>query len=244
MPDSFVAFLVTAPAAGYIAIVPAAGSGVRLAAQRPKALCELAGVPLLRRTVDTLLSTQLFSHLLIAVPDGSQSEFEAVLPANDSVRLVVGGAERRESVWRALQFARQHCAPTEKTLVAVHDAARCLVSAECVRRVVRVAEGSGAATAAVPCVDSLCLGTNNREPLYAQSVPRDGMWSIQTPQVFWFELLWKAHQESVLNATDDASLVARVHEVSLVMGERRNMKITTPEDLKLAVAFLTEIGSW
>ena len=123
-------------------------------------------------------------------------------------------------------------------IVAVHDAARCLVSSELVSRSIDGAIANRAVTAAVPLVDSLKRVDDSGKVV--ASVPREHLWLVQTLQVFSFELLVRAHTEGGAEATDDASLVERFHPVMIVEGERRNLKITTPEDLLLARCLVGE----
>lgn len=232
----------TAPSPGCIAIIPAAGSGSRLGAGLPKALCKVAGVSLVRRSLQQLLSTERFQEVIITVPPGMEDAFRAEVRGFDRVWIIEGGAERQDSVFKALQFAQAELAPQDRALVAIHDAARCLVSSECICRVLDVAEKTGAATAAIPCVDSVCVGSEGEQPYFEQSLPRNTLWSIQTPQIFRFGLLYKAHQSAASGATDDASLVARVQRVALVTGERSNIKITTADDLVVAEVLLVKRG--
>lgn len=161
---------------------------------------------------------------VITVPAGMESAFRVEVNGFDCVWIIEEGAERQDSVFKALQFAQAKLSLDENTLLAVHDTARCLVSAECVRRV----------------VDSACVWSEGGQSYFEHSLPRHTLWSIQTPQVFRFDLLVRAHQSAAPGATDDASLVARLQRVALVMGDRTNIKITTPDDLPIASFILSE----
>ena len=151
--------------------------------------------------------------------------------------MVSGGATRQESVWRGLQALSGQCGG-----VLVHDGARCLVTADVIQRCMASVEVCGTGVAAVPVTDTIktvsdaniALDTPNRASLRA----------VQTPQGFKVDLLRRAHEQAQRDGflgTDDASLVERLGvPVQLTEGSRRNIKLTTPEDLLMAEAFFAE----
>jgi 2-C-methyl-D-erythritol 4-phosphate cytidylyltransferase len=123
---------------------------------------------------------------------------------------------------------------SDDTPVLVHDAARCCVTHELVQRVVEGVRRDGAVTAAVQVFDALCRVTDGR---VEESVERDGLWSVQTPQGFLLGDLRAAHQQAVeqgVQALDDATLVARIRPVRVVLGDRLNIKVTEPGDISIA----------
>jgi 2-C-methyl-D-erythritol 4-phosphate cytidylyltransferase len=147
---------------------------------------------------------------------------------------VVGGKERQDSV-----AAGMASLPPEVELVAVHDAARCLVERESIEEVLDCGDRYGAALVAVRTRDTI---KRVRDSYVVETPPRDECWAAQTPQVFHFgilrEALAKARAEGVM-ATDDAQLVELLGaKVRIVEGRARNMKITLPEDLAVAEQWL------
>lgn len=220
-----------------VGIVVAAGSGRRLGSKIPKAFVPVRGVSMARRSLELLCASGVFSSLVLVVPaEGdywSADDSRAVQTATQLPFVVIpGGATRQLSVKEALRYCREAVAEAE--FVAVHDAARCLTPPSVVRCVVEAAWAHGAATAAVPSVDTLRRVGSARTII--GEVDRADVWQIQTPQAFRVELLWRGHQLPSNGATDDSSLVTPFHPVTVVEGSRLGLKITTPEDLMFAEA--------
>ena len=222
-------------------IVLAAGRGERLGGKIPKAFVQLAGRTLLERTLDNLCQFSGFGWLQPVLGASELSRYEKLAPADDPrvAPPVVGGDERQDSVAAGLAAI-----PEKFELIAIHDAARCRVSARDVARVVEVAEQSGAALLATPARDTLKLV----EAGAVKTTPRrDTCWLAQTPQVFhralFADALAKA-QADHFQATDDAELVERMGaRVQVVEGSPGNFKITLPEDLALAEQLLAQEGA-
>ncbi len=212
------------------AIIPAAGRGERMGAAIPKALTPLLGKPLLAWAVDALLESEAFSEVYVAVPAGKEDSFRGgLIEANPRVRFIAGGATRQESVANCLAEISAEC-----DIVAVHDAARPLLTASICLDVLNRARETGAAIAAVPAKDTVKLCSE--DGIVTDTPDRSRVWLVQTPQCFGRELLVSAHEkaraEGFVLATDDASLVERLGApVSVVMGSYENIKVTTPEDL-------------
>ena len=213
---------------GWVAIVPAAGSGSRLRGSGPKALVRLGGRPMLAHTLEALREVP-FERIVVAAPDGLESEVRSLLgPAED---VVAGGATRAESV--RLAFAALGARAGD--IVCIHDAARPFVTASEMAEVLRAAERGGAAIAAAPVVDTLKRVEGGR---IMATVDRDGLWSAGTPQAFREDLLRRALAAGD-EATDEAALCERLGvEVLVTPVSRLGFKITTPEDLVLAEAVL------
>jgi len=203
-----------------------------MGASLPKALIPLLGKPLLSWTMQAILVSGAVSEIVVAVPSGQEEPFEGIARESEdervSVRLIVGGDTRQESVSNCLAALSAKCA-----LVAVHDAARPLVTPRIMLDVLNRAQETGAAVAAVPVKDTikLCDG----EGVVAETLDRSRAWLIQTPQCFHRDVLESAHEAARAEkyvATDDAALVERLGKpVHVVMGSYDNIKITTPEDV-------------
>jgi 2-C-methyl-D-erythritol 4-phosphate cytidylyltransferase len=218
-----------------VAIVPAAGSGERLGAGRPKALVTVAGEPMVVRAVDGLLSSRVVDDVVVVAPATHLEAMASVLPAH--ARVVPGGADRVASV--ALGLA----AVDDADVVLVHDAARCLCPGDVARAVVAaVRDGHGAVIPALPVADTV----RRVDPVgrVVGLVDRTGLLAVQTPQGFGPDVLRRAHEAALgssaaARATDDAGLVEAVGgEVVTVPGDPRAFKITTPLDLAMAEALL------
>ena len=217
-------------------IVLAAGRGERLGGKTPKAFVRLGGKTLLERTLDNLLQFSGFGWLQPVLSASDLALYsELGLPGDPRLAPPVeGGAERQDSV--AAGFA---AIPEEFELVAIHDAARCRVSAADVARVMAAAEECGAALLASPARDTLKLV---KDGVVAATPDRGDCWLAQTPQVFhrslYAQALEKARADG-FRGTDDAQLVEHLGVgVRVVEGSPGNFKITLPEDLALAEQLL------
>jgi len=221
-------------------VVAAAGMGLRLGLEQPKALALCGGKPLLIRTLARFDAAGLLSRAVITVPPGAESAFEAILhnsfAGNDFV-LVTGGKERQESVERALDQLDQ-----SDEIVVIHDAARPFVSHESITDSIEAAAEYGAATVAIPCADTILAG--GADDMLEDTPDRRRLWACQTPQTFRVEVIKQAHRyarSQGFAGTDDATLVRRMGAaVKLVRGTPLNFKVTTPDDLALAEAVVTK----
>ena len=227
------------PRSGSIAaILPAAGSGQRFGADSNKLFAELSGKPLWFHAVSRLAASDAVGRLVLVVSEVDESVFHtryATLIDQLGIQLVRGGSERTDSV----QAGLEHLAgDSEVEMVAIHDAARPLVLPEDLESVFSVASRTGAAILATPMPGTVKRGQLNEGG--SQTVDRQGLWLALTPQVFHLGLLKQAyHKHNGRPATDDAQLVERMgHNVTLVQGSADNLKITYPEDLKVAEAIL------
>lgn len=222
------------------AIIVAGGKGLRMGSATRKQYLELADVPILVRTLSVFLSCPQIERIVLAAPEDDLSFIRKELlngvTGGDRVELVAGGAERQESVYNALVALGM----SFKGLVAVHDGVRPFVSHDEIIRVLEQAEVDGAAILGVPAFETLKHVSEAKT--ITGTLSRDGIWMAQTPQVFKFHLLVRAHEkarEDEALGTDDASLVERMGEpVTVITGSRFNIKITTPDDMALAELFL------
>ena len=212
-----------------VGIVAAAGSGLRLGAELPKALVPLGGRPLVCWAVEALLAGGV-AEVVVAVPAAQQAAFTAVLP--DDVHVVVGGDTRTASVRAALAAAREHV-----DAVLVHDAARPLTPPEVVARVLAaLAAGATAVVPVLPVVDTTVVV--DTDGVVTADVPRAPLRRVQTPQGFDRSTLVAAYGRAhgaAAEFTDDASVVrAAGVAVHTVAGDERAAKITVAHDLALA----------
>ena len=218
------------------AIVPAGGLGARVGARRPKQYLRLGRAPILVATLRALARTRGLDGIVVAVPEAHVSATRRLLARQrvpKTVEVVAGGADRQESVWRALQRV-----PERARWVVVHDGVRPFIDGRVVERV-RAAAAGGAATCGLPVRETV---KRVREGSVEATIDRDGLWTTQTPQVFTRALLWEAHEKARRDGfagTDDAVLVERLGTtVAMVPGLEQNLKITTREDLRTARAWV------
>lgn len=217
-------------------VIPAAGSGARFGGETPKQFLPLAGVSVLRRSLLAAASAPEIGAIVVAAPSGLVGRASEEARGIDKVVAVVpGGATRVHSVANALGALRG-----EPEIVVVHDAARPMAGAKMFSATIAAAQKHGGAITGVRVDDTVKrAGPDGR---VQETVPRDGLWRIQTPQAFRGELLRRAHreaQEKGWEATDDAALVEKVGgTVVVVEGDAMNFKITTPGDFALAERLL------
>ncbi|MGI6037370.1 MAG: 2-C-methyl-D-erythritol 4-phosphate cytidylyltransferase [Limnochordia bacterium] len=221
------------------ALIPAAGQGRRMGKieEVNKQYIPLHGVPALVRTIRTFLQHPLIDEIIVILREEELDYFQRDMATPyglDDVRAVAGGKERQDSV--ACGLAALEVPPD---LVLIHDGARPLVDREIIDRIIEVGLTKGAAVAGVPVKDTIKVV---EEGLITATPRRDRLWAAQTPQAFRYDLLCQAYQEAKrqgILATDDASLVEALgHPVHMVMGSYRNLKLTTPDDVRIAEGLL------
>jgi 2-C-methyl-D-erythritol 4-phosphate cytidylyltransferase len=212
-------------------IVPAAGAGVRLGGGVPKALRELAGVPLLVHAVRRLAAAASVGRVVVAAPPPSIDLVRSLLGRDATV--VAGGATRQESVALALRAV-----PDEFGIVLVHDAARALTPPALIDAVAAaVRDGQAAVIPVLPVVDTIKRVDAAGDVV--ATVDRSELRAVQTPQGFRRDILVKAHAQALDDHTDDAGMVEKLGLiVHCVPGSAYAMKITRPIDLIVAEALL------
>jgi 2-C-methyl-D-erythritol 4-phosphate cytidylyltransferase len=221
---------------GVAALVVAAGRGRRFGGPVLKQFLLLRGLPVLAHALRALAVPGVVDRLVVATPSDAvewcRDEVVAPLKLPLPVTLLAGGAQRQASVRAALDHAE------EADLVLVHDGVRPFVPRCDLEAVLAAARTHGAAIVGVPVRDTLKRA--DAQGRIQGTVPREGLWAALTPQAFRRDLLVRAHAAAPdAGATDDAALVERLgHPVVIVPGDRRNLKITGPEDLALAEALL------
>jgi 2-C-methyl-D-erythritol 4-phosphate cytidylyltransferase len=214
------------------AIIPAAGSGVRLGADIPKAFLELGGLSLLTRSA--LAMSTVADILIIAAPvDGLDEASAQVAQVDAEIHIVAGGEHRQESVANALRMV-----PEDVSIVLVHDAARPLVPIEVTQNVVAAIRGGAkAAIPVLPLVDTIKRVNNNG--IAIETVDRNQLRRVQTPQGFDRATLDLAYQNPEVVATDDAGLMDALGiPVVTVAGDERSLKITTMADVQHALSLV------
>ncbi|WP_433871059.1 2-C-methyl-D-erythritol 4-phosphate cytidylyltransferase [Saccharopolyspora sp. CA-218241] len=223
-----------------VALVPAAGRGVRLGAGVPKALVPVKGESLLSRAVRGLLDSGRVRHVVVAAPADQVDLVRAELAATESAHVVAGGAERTDSVRRALDEALR--VVPDASVVLVHDAARAFTPASVVRDVVDAVEaGAPAVIPVLPVTDT--VKQVDETGAVVTTVDRTRLRAVQTPQGFAVDVLQRAYAESGDIATDDAGLVERLGvPVRTVPGHPDALKITTAFDLAVAESVLAPAG--
>lgn len=233
----------------HFALIPAAGVGARMAAASPKQYLAINGKPMLRHTVDAFLASPLIAHTFVVVSeaDGYVAEVLPEAAAAGSAgglggagsRVTVlrcGGPTRMDSILNGLRAARELIGDAD--LVLVHDAARPGLTPALIAKLITEA-GTNPAAACWPG------GGGHRETTQSgatATIPRDGMWLAQTPQMFSYELLLRALSSAAdPNAiTDDASAVELLGlSPQLVEGHPRNLKVTLPSDIRIAEMYLS-----
>jgi 2-C-methyl-D-erythritol 4-phosphate cytidylyltransferase len=222
----------TAATGRVAAIIPAAGSGVRLGADIPKAFLELGGLSLLTRSA--LAMSTVADILIIAAPVDGLDEASAQLAQVDAeIHIVAGGEHRQESVANALRMV-----PEDVSIVLVHDAARPLVPIEVTQNVVAaIRSGAKAAIPVLPLVDTIKRVNNNG--IAIETVDRNQLRRVQTPQGFDRATLELAYRNPEVVATDDAGLMDALGiPVVTVAGDERSLKITTMADVQHALSLL------
>lgn len=221
------------------AIVLAAGSGRRMGTDVHKQFLPLCGKPVLYYSLAAFEKSDLIDEMILVTGAGEESfcrkEIVEKYGFEKVKKIVPGGAERYHSVWNGLQ-------ETKDGIVYIHDGARPFVDEEMIRRAYECVEKSRACVAGMPVKDTIKIVDN--EGTVKATPDRNTLWLVQTPQVFETALVKKAYADlmgrETINVTDDAMVVEQMTgcPVKMFRGSYENIKITTPEDLVTAEAFL------
>lgn len=221
---------------GFHAIVPAAGRGERSGRSGPKQYEKLLGLAVIRHAVAPLAGNSACRGVVVSVdPEWREVAAEA-LTGLDGISFVEGGERRQDSVLHALDSLPHD----DRSIVLVHDAARPCLASWLVDRLWRTAERYGAAIPGVPVLDT--IKQVDRQGRVLRTVPREEYRLIQTPQAFSLRLLREAYRtagEEGWEVTDEAGLLERAgEEIVVVEGDRENIKVTLPEDFRMAEEIL------
>jgi len=236
-----------------VVIIPAAGLGTRMAPasdarnKKPtasKQFSEIGGTPILIHTLRKFAASPEVAEIYVALRANEMAGFQTRLKADKElsgkkIELVEGGEHRQQSVAHAIDAVRA----AGDDIVLVHDAVRPFVTEEIIHDVIEAAQKYGAAIAGMPAMDTIKQVERTSEgAVITATVPRERVVMAQTPQGFRYRVLKQAFDEATADGflgTDEVPLVERSgHEVAVVMGSPRNIKITTPADMELAEFFL------
>lgn len=221
------------------AIVVAAGSGSRMKSKTKKPYLEIAGRPLIVRTLQALEQSALIRDIVLVVGEEELNDAKRLVTQygiRRVTRYAPGGKERQDSVQNGLRVL-----DATVDLVVVHDGVRPFVEPEEIDRVIETAAEFGAAAIGTPVKDT--IKKIKKGGVVEETLPREALYAVQTPQAFQARILRDAYKKAgaVSQYTDDASLVeAAGYPVRVVDGSYRNIKITTPEDLTVAEALIKE----
>jgi len=222
-----------------LAIIPAAGTGIRMGGATPKQFLSLEGVPIFIHTLRKFAAAEPIDEIFLGLraedTERAQKEIDHE-HFSKLVRLIEGGASRQETVARCLAEA-----PATTELVVVHDAVRPFVALDMIQRVVEAARKDGAAILGIPSVDTV---KQIERQMILGTIPRERIVLAQTPQAFRYEIIREAFEHAMadgFNGTDESSLVERQgYRVTVLMGSDRNIKITKPSDLPLARLYIAQ----
>lgn len=222
-----------------VVIIPAAGAGLRMGGATPKQFLSLEGVPIFVHTVRKFIASDAIDEVILALRREDMERAQRDVDRerfSKPVRLVAGGSTRQETVARALAEV-----PPTAPVVVVHDAVRPFVELEMIQRIVDAARRSGAAIFGIPSVDTV---KQVERQMILGTIPRERIVLAQTPQAFRAGILREAFARAATDnytGSDESSLVERLgHNVTVLMGSDRNIKITKPSDLPLARLYIAQ----
>ena len=227
-----------------VAVVPAAGLGTRMGGNTPKQYLTIGNLPLLVYSLQIFQQLEEICEVILSVPASDQEYCwrEIVKPfgLEKVAKVVAGGARRQDSVRNGLAAISDR-----PDGVLVHDGVRPFIDQVMVRKVIDCAGKTGAAVVAMPIHDT--VKRVDPSGIIQETLKREELWQIQTPQVFRYDWLVEAHQqaqEHQWDVTDDAALIERMgYPVSVVEGSCFNIKVTKPDDLVFGKAILETIGN-
>lgn len=228
-----------------VAIIPAGGVGKRMKSNQPKQFLRLDGEPLIVKTIKALAKCKNIKKFIIPTVDivYTRKIFKSYAKELD-VMIVHGGKTRQESVYNGLLEIKDNMSDEMPDLILVHDSVRALVQEKTINETILKAIEVGGAIAAARVSDTLKLSSSvgDRKNLIKKNIPRDNMWEAKTPQVYKTDMLFEAYEKAKKDhylGTDSAGLIERLgHDVALVESPKSNIKITTPDDLKIAELLL------
>ena len=224
-------------------LIPAAGTGRRMGGSVSKQYLELAGKPILAHTLALFENHPLIDNIYPIVPHNDISYCQRQIIDRYGFtkvrKLVAGGPTRQDSVKNGLDALAEEGLDQSKRPILIHDGARPLFDSKRLSMLIDIVCQTGACTIGVPVKDTIKNVENDK---ITDSPDRSRLWQAQTPQGFQYQLIKEAFDQAAADgfiATDDASLLERLgHPVQMLKGDYRNIKVTTPEDILIAVALL------
>jgi 2-C-methyl-D-erythritol 4-phosphate cytidylyltransferase len=219
-----------------VAVIPAAGAGVRMGIDQPKQYLELDGRPLLSVTLERFQRCPSVAAVILVAPpedlDYCRKTVVEPLSINKNVQIVAGGKRRQDSVLKGIEASRG-----DYELVLIHDGVRPLVTTSFIEDVISAARKERAVVAALPSKET--VKEIGEDLLVIRTYNRRFVWLVQTPQVFQYEDILYAHRKALEegwdDVTDDASLLEKIGiPVRVLEGREDNIKVTTPHDLDMA----------
>lgn len=224
-------------------VIAAAGSGSRMGMNKNKQFLDIAGKPVLARTIQAFENCKLVDEIIIIAAEPEVEYCNKNIVEKYRLRkvksVICGGEFRQQSVYNGLMQVSSDC-----DIVLIHDGARPFIDCKSICECIKAAEEAGAACIAVPVKDT--IKRVDDEGFVEGTLDRRCLWAMQTPQAFQYNLIIEAHRNAMIEGyvgTDDAVLVERIgHRVKLVTGSYYNIKITTKEDLAIAEGISTVMG--
>lgn len=221
-----------------IVIIPCSGIGKRMGNNIPKQFLELAGKPIICHTIERFEKCEKIHEIVIIISKEYEEYFKKeILEKNNFkkvLNVVLGGEERFNSVYNGLRSIKN-----TESIVLIHDGVRPFIKIEQIEKIIEETKLHKACVLGVKVKDTIKICNNN---IIEQTPKRDNVWLAQTPQAFEYNLIKKAYEKAIKEnffGTDDASLVENMGEkVKMILGDYENIKITTPEDLKIGKLFL------
>lgn len=225
------------------AIIPAAGQGRRMKSYLSKQFMLLQDLPIIVHTLRVFQAAEIIDNIVLVCASGEEGYYRKEILLNYEITkptaVVTGGKERQDSVYCGLLSVTD-----SHNFVMVHDGARPLVTVDLITRVAEEVRANIAVVAGVPVKDT--IKRTDAGGNIIETLDRERLWHIQTPQAFDVNLLKRAHGQAKTAdyyGTDDASLVERMgHPVKIIPGSYENIKITTPEDIVVAETILQGRG--
>ena len=222
------------------AIIVAAGKGIRMKDTIRKQYLDLAGLPILAHSVMAFDSCDLIDNIFLAVPkediEYCLTNILSSLELKSKVNLIIGGPRRQDSVYNGLKSIDKYC-----DTVVVHDGVRPFIAPEKIDETIEMCNEYDGVVIATPAVDTMKEVNNS---LIVKTLNRASIWQVQTPQTFHREVLERAFEKANKNnfiGTDEASLVEHLGaRIVVLKGDRRNIKVTCREDLKIASCLLKD----
>lgn len=227
-----------------IAIIVAGGKGLRMNSDIPKQYLTILDKPILSHTISVFEKINRVNEIILAIPNGDigfcQDNVLKPFHFKKTIHLVAGGNSRNDSVFNCLDYVNKSGKNLQETIVLIHDGVRPLVDETIIADAIENAGSFGAAIPVIPLTDTLKKSKKGQK--IKKTINRENLFLAQTPQAFRFELIFNAFAHARVNylsGTDDASLVEQMGgEVYMFSGSKRNIKITTIEDMDIAAFYL------